>query len=330
MFFPLCLVYDAAGPLIGLGGKEAIEMASKRRDGFTLVELMVVVGIVAVLVGLTLPAVQAAREASRRLGCVGNLRQIGIGMAAYESTFGVLPRGTPDGLSAHAHLLPYLDQQPLADLIDETRHPAGTAADARGTSLAIFLCPSDLGWSRGGGCTNYAASQGRYYPRFGPDGAFAVSTLGSADFTDGMSNTSTFSEWAISPAAPRRVPNATGFLVEPPRGSPRDVNTLEGFLAKCAAIDPTTSPIFTDNKGRHWAEKGPGSTEYNHALPINQSSCSYGTSYTGGVWTAGSRHPGGAHTLLADGRARFVRDSLTLEVWRALGSRNGGEVFSTP
>ncbi len=70
------------------------------------------------------------------------------------------------------------------------------------------------------------------------------------------------------------------------------------------------------------------STLYNHVLPIAANSCQNFVVLPTGAWSAGSLHPGGANVLFADGRVVFVKDSLSLAVWRSLGSRNGGEVVS--
>src|SRR4051794_19252223 len=91
-----------------------------RRNGFTLIELMVVIAIIAVLISLLLPAVQFAREAARRIKCVNNLKQIGLALHHYETACGALPMTMTlfgfanrviydTGWSAQARLLPYLE-----------------------------------------------------------------------------------------------------------------------------------------------------------------------------------------------------------------------------
>jgi prepilin-type N-terminal cleavage/methylation domain-containing protein/prepilin-type processing-associated H-X9-DG protein len=111
-----------------------------RRGGFTLVELLVVIAIIGILVGLLLPAVQAAREAARRMSCQNNLKQMGLALHNYESTFKSLPPalfGSPfnghtlddDGFGWQVSILPFMEQQNTYDLIAPNGQP-GALGDA--------------------------------------------------------------------------------------------------------------------------------------------------------------------------------------------------------
>ena len=131
--------------------------------GFSLIELLVVIAVIGVLIGLLLPAVQAAREAARRLQCMNNLKQIGLASANYESVYHMTPLfrpswtlSTDNGLfSGFAKLLPYLDQSGLYDEINFSvpgsdvpglagiDTPVFFNVTAAKTQLAVFVCPTD-------------------------------------------------------------------------------------------------------------------------------------------------------------------------------------------
>ncbi|MEN6559077.1 MAG: DUF1559 domain-containing protein [Thermoguttaceae bacterium] len=135
------------------------------RRGFTLLELLVVITIIGILIGLLLPAVQAAREAGRRAQCLNNLRQIGLALHSYHTARGCLPQGNiyqtagqcpgidtePQGLSDATQcanwaiaILPHLDQEPLFNTYDFNHRSEADANRAfRETSLAVYVCPSE-------------------------------------------------------------------------------------------------------------------------------------------------------------------------------------------
>ncbi|MGL4941835.1 MAG: DUF1559 domain-containing protein [Thermoguttaceae bacterium] len=134
-----------------------------RSRGFTLVELLVVIAIIGVLVALLLPAVQAAREAARRMQCTNNLKQLGLALHNYHDTYGAFPAktsakiggnnnkatGGEDGdWSALFHLLPFVEQTAKYDQINSSgpSYPRERNSDAIfGTTIAGFRCPSDGG-----------------------------------------------------------------------------------------------------------------------------------------------------------------------------------------
>src|SRR5262245_13883173 len=142
-------------------------MRSRSRVGFTLIELLVVIAIIAVLIALLLPAVQSAREAARRTQCNNNLKQIGLAMHNYHTTYGTFPLGvsastntwnvthcgcsaqiTWNGWSVHSMLLPYLEATPVYNAINFAFDPLVCSSGdwnstAFRTSIPAFLCPSD-------------------------------------------------------------------------------------------------------------------------------------------------------------------------------------------
>ncbi len=162
-------------------------MAPSRR-AFTLIELLVVIAIIGLLIALLLPAVQAAREAARRIQCTNNLKQIGLAMANYEASVGALPMtmalvgsGTTTtyftGWSAQARILPYLEDSTLynaANIGVFKEDPVNSTIIA--LSIGTFVCPSevnpapflhDYGYA---GVINYGVSQGDWFVWGGFDG----------------------------------------------------------------------------------------------------------------------------------------------------------------
>src|SRR3954451_16644055 len=186
-----------------------------RAAGFTLIELLVVIAIIAVLIGLLLPAVQAAREAARRIQCVNNLKHIGLAVHNYTEAIGTLPLGCAvvfdrsgnpifPGWGVTARIMPYMEGQNLFNacnfaLANET--PQNDTAMRFGVSA--YFCPSDgrnqevfIDDGQPRNNTNYAFNRGDWYVWGGavsaspPNSPFRVNmAVPLAAVADGLSNT---------------------------------------------------------------------------------------------------------------------------------------------
>jgi prepilin-type N-terminal cleavage/methylation domain-containing protein/prepilin-type processing-associated H-X9-DG protein len=288
------------------------------RGGFTAIELLVVIAIIGVVAALLLPAVQAAREAARRAQCAGNLHQMGIALNNHVNR----GRGIPGRLSA---FLREIEQTALADLPRDTTTPTPAGQTARSTTIAVFLCPSDRTLTSQGGGTNYAGNGG---VGFNPSGSLRNGAFGAAlrDFADGLSNTAAIAEWVRGDGDLQVRDSKRSVFATPQRLI--DQADLGRFGSQCHGLDPEHAQLEKLGKGQDWTRSGFGYSLYNHILGINDHTCTNSGLVDQGAWTAGSAHPGGANTLFADGHVVFVKDSIALEAWRALGTRNGGEAVS--
>ena len=310
------------------------------RRGFTLVELLVVVAILATLVGLLVPAVQSARESARRSSCTNNVRQLGLAAANHESARGRFPLGAesrpwearPDfpwqffRWSLLAHLAPFYEEEQLLRSLDLT--------------VPLFLCPADVSTRVSDlfGPTNYAGCTGSGIgggTPFETDGIFGINSRTRArDITDGLSKTAAFAESTLG-AGPKATTSRDGI----------DAATGYGF----SFVSPLTEagcsrPFyynFTDLRGFSWANGEFRTTLYNHARPPNTETIDCLSAlmntpdksrmYAGYGWRPPrSRHRGGVTVGLADGSVRFVSDSVDPFVWQAAATIAGGEVERLP
>lgn len=310
---------------------------------FTLIECLVVMSIIAILIALLIPAVQSAREAARRAQCRNNLKQLGIALNGYVSTVGAFPPySTGPSLSPIVMILPYMDQKPLYDSINFSFQVEVVGIPANATvakvRLAALLCPSDPYPLTPDmqSTTNYAGSAGFGGPAFEDNGVFAPLPVPIAGIRDGTSQTSLMSEWLVGHFAEAkqvgngwRLGSADRSRLTYHAPAMPGAQQFDGFAAQCRDLDVAAAPVATVSRGFSWLTGGLTMSLYDHALPPGSNSCLNGDSALFGATTADSRHSGLVHVLFCDGHVTSVSRSIATPVWRALGSRAGGEAVPT-
>jgi prepilin-type N-terminal cleavage/methylation domain-containing protein len=297
------------------------------RRAFTLVELLVVITIIGILIALLLPAVQAAREAARRMQCSNNLRQIGLGMHMYLEANGCFPDGwswysdTQSNIGGNdstwtTKLLPFVEQAGLASQID-WKEPFGQAAAGcqlvvNRTAIPLFTCPSnepfkaifDGMYARGTYSANngigalqestlarlpISRTLGTVTNRSLAGTFFINSRLTPADISDGLSNTAFVSEIRVVPGDDMRG------ILHYPEGrfyhhnyTPNSSVPDNIRSGGCVSVDGAPCQgVFSS-----WTDR---------SLTMSARSC----------------HPGGVSLLFGDGSATFVSDSVALNIWQA-------------
>lgn len=319
---------------------------ARKQSGFTLIELLVVIAIIGVLVGLLLPAVQQAREASRRSACSNNLRQIGIALHNYHSAHQQFPPGrgdpVPGVFSMHAYLLEYIEESSVRQAIDFRKAPTtfsvagGVVYDgaanlpAAKARLPVLQCPTDplAGGVPGSefGSTNYAANAGSGLKQWGSltdaDGVFfKASRVGLHDVTDGSTHTVALSE------------RLNGSGVQNSGSLESDVQRL--MLEIPGGNDTTPEACASSSSGNCYRDRGAkwilgnyGNTLYDHFYTPNAPTWDcMNLQQQKALTAARAMHPGGIVSVLCDGGVRFMADSIDQSLWRALATRQSGEVI---
>ena len=295
--------------------------------GFTLVELLVVITIIGILIALLLPAVQAAREAARTLQCSNNLKQIGLALHNYHDTYGCFPAGSvvtggPNsyrlGTSMFVVILPYLEQVQIENAYKPYYSYTRPFWDFRDGEPAVaalnipaYLCPSQNEWQEIGGRKDYYGCTGgktlRGYHSRGHsfvDGAFhSDSFTRISDITDGTSSTMAVGEsvhphpFGVGPGyGDMNVGGATcwwhgggTWMNDPPSGQ----NNGRSLLSTLNSLNSEHIPMTYD---------------FENDVPF------------------GSQHPGGAQFVFCDGHVSFIAETIDMNIYRYLSTREGGEI----
>jgi prepilin-type N-terminal cleavage/methylation domain-containing protein len=332
----------------------------RARNAFTLIELLVVMAIIAVLIGLLLPAVQKVRGAAARIKCANNLKQIGLAMHNYMDVNNALP---PNGVftytgsavaqtspwSAIARILPFIEQENLFHNIDLAT-PYSSQPFVTSKRVGTYICPSEVNDVGSGTDATYGNKNWtlNYAVNLGPWGVLtrkAAGMTGSGgaftpnrgfrpgDFIDGMSNTLGLAEVKGYTVRITATPNTLTFPTPP--AVPATPTGLTSF--PLAAFDPAKqthvewvdgkvhetgfTTVFPPNTNVAFAS---GGKSYDVDF-ISATESSLGDTYA--AVTARSYHDGGVNALNMDGSVRFVSNSVAPATWRALGTRAGGEVI---
>ena len=316
-----------------------------QRRGFTLVELLVVIAIIGILIALLLPAVQAAREAARRMQCSSNMKQLGLAVLAYEDALGNLPPGAmcvpfrSDGnqsdwndpelhCSILVHILPYMEQQTLWEYFDFTvrnadreiskiQGPGGKPLTA--VEIPTFMCPSDTASAKNMNRAhhNYSASRGANAlannPAFScshPFGAYADVTYAEAESAPGTKYSGPFTR----------------------RGVCTELRDITDGLSHTIFFGEVR-PEASIHAYQGWGSSNNGNGIVSTIIPINYDSTKHDPSSDNcGGWMNWntelgfkSAHPGGAQFLFGDGSVRFLQESIDHQLYQYLGSKADGQ-----
>ncbi len=322
----------------------------RKNRAFTLVELLVVIAIIGILIALLLPAVQAAREAARRMQCASNLKQVAFAAHNYESACTKLPVGAYNCCWGTwlVSLLPYLEQQEAFvqyhhenkyDIPDSSWRYGGTVCRRVTTRrFACYTCSSDTPTSHYDGitCHNYVCNYGNT--------GFAI-LPGDPDVTSGARSILNGVEFQGAPFSISGWQTASGVGEKPVLTfSFRDISDgLSQTLMFSETVQGQAVGGVQDLRGFSWWGYATGFETYltpNSPQPDVMQSAGYcnsqlpnppciGPHSTSRPMTmaARSRHPGGVQVAFCDGSVTFYTDNVGLRLWRGLGTSQGSEVL---
>lgn len=323
------------------------------RSAFTLVELLVVIAIIGVLVALLLPAVQAAREAARRMQCTNNLKQIGLALQNYENANKALPPGSGYGRTEKVptwmvRLFPFFEQQGIStqyNFAEYANSPANSLL-AKSVVIPMLICPSDenasqpflLNRQQAGGSRNPPEAHGLWYTgSMGPTipdicdfagtdpTALRYSCLGCAYGTL-TAATATAPEVARGPCStlhvggPANTDSCAGVFCR--RHTPTPLKTISDGLSNTFMVGETLPRHYVWNCV--FCDNFPVSSTH---IPPNLLTEKYDTAVNH-YRSAGfkSEHPSGLNMLMGDGSIHFISADVDYITYNMLGSRAQDDV----
>jgi len=272
---------------------------------------------------LTIPAVQQARQSSRKLQCQNHLRQIGVAMANFESSEKAFPTASSPH-TGHLRLMPYLDAGPLHDSLVALITPESWM-------VPVYGCPSDpvvWGSMRAVGDSSYYYNKGTKidspYNGFVRNSRYDIQT---SDVRDGLSNTVAMSErlvrWQLDSLSPKQMER------QPKRffwWTKYRFRTEQEAIENCLNQRTTTYPQPFGVSMLNYQN----TQFYDHLLTPNQHGCynnveDFEVDFSLTLTPASSLHNGGVNSLMGDGSVRFMNQSIDASVWQALGTRSSSD-----
>jgi prepilin-type processing-associated H-X9-DG protein len=299
-------------------------MMKYHRSAFTLFQLLVVLALLGILLGLLLPAIAKVRQAAARTQSANNLKQLGLGVHNYYSSFNALPPGV-DGnhFSTTAYLLPFLEQDNLFKNLD-FKKPIDDQANAlvRGTVIRIMLNPMDpvqvvkQGW----GATNYLWCAGAKYDLKDNDGMFyRDSKLTFDKVPDGLSNTMMAGETLKGDGMEKAVDMKRQHVL-------LKADALKDLKEESGVQDWKDNKNIVGDRCASWLDGRFLQGTFTGTRMANDPKPDVNCEGQGGLSGLRSLN-NGSNVLFGDGSVRFVNDKVKFEVWKLLADRRDGQAI---